>query len=363
MQAPFLQFLANAAATAAGRFLMKRIALVLPALRKISLASVLAALTVCTAYPGLAQSRPQSPCTLVEGDGCFPSAAGGFGRYENLLADSETIGGTGWTLVNGETALQGAATSPNLDTTASRLANGGTASGAATQTITTYSAAGLYVLTFWAEAGNSSTISFGIWDATSNSWLGGSPASQTLNSTWQRYVLGVNSPSAGDMLVAYIFADGSGSTAAGSYNYVWGAQVTTQQSGAPYEATGASADPTWHYGAVINGMGRDRGRIVVGTPNVTNANPGPCTMNGPIGGVTTGAFYLTGNGTAACGVTISLPASPNGWTCEVHTVQSAVAAQWPMQQTIDQSNAATFATVSQSFSGNNVQFDYNCTGY
>jgi hypothetical protein len=220
-------------------------------------------------------------CTGVLG---LPSPYGSFSELQNLLLNSETIGGTGWTLVNSETATQNAALSPNnVLSTATKLSNGGSSGGAAKQTAIASASAVNYTLSVWAQQGSSSQIAIGLYDSTASAWVSGSPATFTLTSAWQRISVS-GTPTASHALVAYIFADGNTSTSS-EYNYVWGAQVDTAASGAAfsYLRTDNAAWPLgndpWAQaspfaGAVVNG------NLVQTNPNVTNWFSAPSIFNG-----------------------------------------------------------------------------------
>lgn len=170
-----------------------------------------------------------------ESIGYVDDASGGIGQYGNILTNSETIGGTGWSIQNSETATQAATTAPDGASTATKLTNGGTEFAGAFQTFTTNSAASPYTFSFWAKSGNSSKISYGIYDYTTSAFIC-EPTVTNLTSTWQRYSC-TGTPSSGQTLWVYIYADGATSVTSGNYNYVWGAQVVQASTPEVYTAT------------------------------------------------------------------------------------------------------------------------------
>ncbi len=176
--------------------------------------------------------------------GYFDNGIGGIGQFGNVLTNSETIGGTGWSLSNSETATQNATTAPNGQTTAAKIQNGGSSSAATFQQITTNSLTSPYTFSFWVESGNSTKISYGIYDATASSWVGALQTVSTLSTTWQRLSFTGTPGTAGHTLKAYLYADGSTSTTSGNYNYVWGAQVVQASTAGVYiSTTGSVVNP------------------------------------------------------------------------------------------------------------------------
>ena len=224
-----------------------------------------------------------APCSGSPG---ATAAFGAFGELQNFLLDSETIGGTGWSLVNSESAVQGATLSPNnVSVTGAKLINGGVAAGAAIQTITLGALATNYNLSVWAEAGTSSQIGLGIYDTTASAWLAGNPQTLPLSGSWSRVSVS-GTATAGHTLTAYIFADGPASTGS-LYNFVWGAQVDTGSTGTPFSymrtdnASWSGTFDPWAQispfaGAAVNG------NLVQTSAGGANWFSAPSTFNGEI---------------------------------------------------------------------------------
>ncbi len=230
-----------------------------------------------------------------ESIGYIDNGIGGIGQFGNMLLDSETIGGTGWSLSNGETASQNATTAPNGQTTASKIQNGGSGSAATFQQITTNSLTSPYTFSFWVMAGNSSKISYGIYDSTASAWVGALQTNNNLSTNWQRLSFTGTPGTSGHTLKAYLYADNASSTTSGNYNYVWGAQVVQASTAGVYiSTTGSVVNPG--YGSVTNGQIYVTGDTPVSSATAGTAANTVLTVTGGNGGNTSGTSYVAGAG-------------------------------------------------------------------
>ena len=226
-------------------------------------------LTTATDSVGVGTSNPVAPFEargtgsfggdVLSGAGSLATPFGGIGQVQNLVPNSETIGGTGWDIGNGVTATQNFTTAPDGNVTASKLICGGVNSGSTSYAVGTASG-GAYTFSFWAKAGNSARIQYGIYDFSTLTWVTFVTVTD-LDSNWRRLIV-TGTPTAGHTVRVYIYPDTAGG-AANNYNYVWGAQVTGSGSAGVYARTAGSQVSTFN-GGVISG------RLGIGTTAPTS---------------------------------------------------------------------------------------------
>ncbi|MDQ3746297.1 MAG: hypothetical protein M3444_18140, partial [Acidobacteriota bacterium] len=190
---------------------------------------------------------------VVTGAGGLASPFGGVGRVQNLLANSETVGGAGWSLQNSASASQNFTAAPDGNMTAAKLVCGSTNSSAAYVTVGAASG-GAYTFSFWAKASpNSSKIQYGIYDANTFSWVTFVTVSDLDQTNWRRLVA-TGTPTSGHNVQVYIYPDTAGGVV-GNYNYVWGAQMTGTNSPGVYARTAGSQVAAFNGGVIYGNFG------------------------------------------------------------------------------------------------------------
>ncbi len=187
----------------------------------------------------------------VETTGNINAANGGIGQFQNLVTSSETIAGTGWLNAGTITSTQNAIVAPDGNTTATQLTQSGTTSNSYTRASFTNTVAGPYTVSVWAKAGSLSQIQYGMFDFTTSTWL--TQPTTTLTSGWQRLSATGTPAATGHSIGFLMYVGTSGNVTAGSYIYVWGAQLVTGSSPLVYNKTSGTANATLQGGVVSNG--------------------------------------------------------------------------------------------------------------
>lgn len=213
----------------------------------------------------------------VDAIGSVSTPNGGVGKFQNLVANSETIGGTGWGCGGSLVCTQNATASPDGGTTGSQITQNGVTSNSYASYVFTNTVSGAYTISVWAKAGNVSNISYGIFDFTASSWL--AQPTVALGSGWQR-VTATGTPAAtGHSIGLLIYVNSSGNVTPGTYIYTWGAQAVAGSDPLVYTKTAGTANTTLQGGVASNGnILVSSNASIGGTLTVT----GTTTLNSPV---------------------------------------------------------------------------------
>lgn len=216
---------------------------------------------------GFGINTPTELLTIADGNillnnGGVYSAFGGFGRYQNLLLNSEDFSTT-WSVLTGSVTTN-TVTAPNGELTADTLNIDGSNSFVWQNYAGTVSPATNFAYSIWLRAASDTTVTIMVRDDNSGAPGGMYSKTVTVTQQWQRFtVAGSISSSGGVGIGSYVINPGGSPIAV----YAWGAQLEKATNPGVYVATNNSVNgPAAQVGGLVaNGQSLFTGSVGIGT--------------------------------------------------------------------------------------------------